>query len=681
MPDSVTIQPEILISELPPADQANAADQLEANQDGTTRRITLDQVSSLVAGSTQISGVIDEATASDIPSVKDFGAVGDGVADDTAAFQAAVTAAGQYAVPLYGVAGPVANTVTSWVYVPPGTYRISSVTFPAYVGIRGGTVTGRMTRETVIKHFDPTASCFILPGRNSVRGFYFDVNNTNVNSPTATPPTIASTPSAAANEVSDCIFQFAYIAIGAPSDGTSSTWTVNNVAGFFHHRLVYLKNTTDISYVSNLHGGPVESTVWSTATYAHANRVLVEMDNADGLVGENWFIWGGRGIYKHSGGTNLIVSLQNITGENITHGIDIASGSTNAHHISIDGGYVYDFDRVTADGFAFSNAANVTAHVSNFRFQGGGGGIPGLVQVSSTGSTFLSGCTFLGSATNTAIRKTSVAATLTVSDSYLRGFATFFSFAAGCDDNLVVSPSCVIQQGTGSLYSASPTGLADITQPLAYTVGAGNTPQTVITRRTPGSDHALIGKGSFLVHQQGAVAVGVGGMFEATGPNGTSTSTIGSRAAFKCYATDGTVGNEAARAHIRGYTAGAYGPAFVVFEKGGIGYQGAQGAGGTVTQATDKSAAVTLDRTTGQITMNNASLAAGASVSFTFNNATINQVDILHIKYSSGGTNNAYRIEALEAALSATVTVTNTTAGALAQAIVLKFYVFKTTAS
>jgi hypothetical protein len=54
---------------------------------------------------------------------------------------------------------------------------------------------------------------------------------------------------------------------------------------------------------------------------------------------------------------------------------------------------------------------------------------------------------------------------------------------------------------------------------------------------------------------------------------------------------------------------------------GGVGY--ATGAGGTVTQATTKSTGVTLNKITGQITMNNASLAAGTLVSFTLTDSTI----------------------------------------------------------
>ena len=46
-------------------------------------------------------------------------------------------------------------------------------------------------------------------------------------------------------------------------------------------------------------------------------------------------------------------------------------------------------------------------------------------------------------------------------------------------------------------------------------------------------------------------------------------------------------------------------------------------AGGTVTQATSKSTAVTLNKPCGQITMNNAALAANTSVAFLFNNSLL----------------------------------------------------------
>lgn len=107
----------------------------------------------------------------------------------------------------------------------------------------------------------------------------------------------------------------------------------------------------------------------------------------------------------------------------------------------------------------------------------------------------------------------------------------------------------------------------------------------------------------------------------------------------------------------------------------GIGYN--TGAGGTVTQATSKTTGVSLSRSCGTITLNAASLAAGTSVSFTFTNTAIAATDLVVMVHDSAGTLGAYSINVTPAAGSATVTVRNNTAGALAEAIVLRFAVIK----
>jgi hypothetical protein len=103
----------------------------------------------------------------------------------------------------------------------------------------------------------------------------------------------------------------------------------------------------------------------------------------------------------------------------------------------------------------------------------------------------------------------------------------------------------------------------------------------------------------------------------------------------------------------------------------GIGYS--TGAGGTVTQATSKATAVTLNTVTGQITTTAASLAAATIVSFTLNNSAITAEDAIVINHASGGTLGAYTVNAAPAAGSATISIRNNTTGALAQALVLRF--------
>lgn len=104
----------------------------------------------------------------------------------------------------------------------------------------------------------------------------------------------------------------------------------------------------------------------------------------------------------------------------------------------------------------------------------------------------------------------------------------------------------------------------------------------------------------------------------------------------------------------------------------------ATGAGGTVTQATNKSTAVTLNTLTGQITMNAASMAAAAIVTFTLNNSTLVAGDQLVCTHHATGTFGPYGIAARVTGNGAgAISVRNNSAAALAEAIVLKFSVIR----
>ena len=105
------------------------------------------------------------------------------------------------------------------------------------------------------------------------------------------------------------------------------------------------------------------------------------------------------------------------------------------------------------------------------------------------------------------------------------------------------------------------------------------------------------------------------------------------------------------------------------------------GEGGAVTQATSKSTAVTLSKKCGTITMNNAALAADSIVSFTLTNTTIAATDVVVLNHASGGTAGKYVLNAQAAAGSASINVTNISAGALSEAIVIRFAVIKAVAA
>ena len=113
----------------------------------------------------------------------------------------------------------------------------------------------------------------------------------------------------------------------------------------------------------------------------------------------------------------------------------------------------------------------------------------------------------------------------------------------------------------------------------------------------------------------------------------------------------------------------------VISSTGKHGY--ATGAGGTVTQATSKATAVTLSKSTGQITLNAAALAADTTVSFTLTNTVIEAGDILIMNHISAGTAGSYLLNAQSAAGSASINVRNITAGSLSEAIVIAFAVIK----
>ena len=113
----------------------------------------------------------------------------------------------------------------------------------------------------------------------------------------------------------------------------------------------------------------------------------------------------------------------------------------------------------------------------------------------------------------------------------------------------------------------------------------------------------------------------------------------------------------------------------------GVGY--ATGAGGVVTQLTDKSTAVTLNAICGTITMDAATLAHQSPVAFTLTNSAIAATDVVAVSVKSGGTAGAYLVSAgAVAAGSCSITLFNCqTAGNLSEAVVLSFAVIKAVAA
>jgi hypothetical protein len=104
-----------------------------------------------------------------------------------------------------------------------------------------------------------------------------------------------------------------------------------------------------------------------------------------------------------------------------------------------------------------------------------------------------------------------------------------------------------------------------------------------------------------------------------------------------------------------------------------IGYTAA--AQGTVTQATSKSTAVTLNKAAGAITMNAASLATATNATFTLNNSFISSNDTIILTIASGqATAGSYNVFANAlAAGTVSITLRNISGGTLSEAIVINF--------
>jgi hypothetical protein len=109
------------------------------------------------------------------------------------------------------------------------------------------------------------------------------------------------------------------------------------------------------------------------------------------------------------------------------------------------------------------------------------------------------------------------------------------------------------------------------------------------------------------------------------------------------------------------------------------------GAGGAVTQATSKSTGVTINRPSGQITVNNAALASGAVVSFTVTNSCVRTTDNIVLTMRQDGTTNLanYQVWALAAIAdgSFVICLRNIGGASLSESPIINFAVVKSVAA
>ena len=101
------------------------------------------------------------------------------------------------------------------------------------------------------------------------------------------------------------------------------------------------------------------------------------------------------------------------------------------------------------------------------------------------------------------------------------------------------------------------------------------------------------------------------------------------------------------------------------------------GAGGAVTQGTDKSTTVVLNKATGLITMHAASMAAAATVAFSVTNSTCASTDSVILNHQATGNPYDYQMWVRPGVGTFVVYVKNISSGPLAEAVVISFSIVK----
>ena len=155
--------------------------------------------------------------------------------------------------------------------------------------------------------------------------------------------------------------------------------------------------------------------------------------------------------------------------------------------------------------------------------------------------------------------------------------------------------------------------------------------------------------------------------------NGNANISVGSTANVVVVATTGqyVTGLQSVTGNIVTST----GNIIVNGDSGKIGY--ATGAGGTVSQSGNKSGGVTLNKQSGEITMQNTNLAADTTVNFVLTNSVISSTDLLLINQTSTANSGGYVFNAICGTGNANIAVRNVMASTAGDAIVLRFAVIK----
>lgn len=244
--------------------------------------------------------------------------------------------------------------------------------------------------------------------------------------------------------------------------------------------------------------------------------------------------------------------------------------------------------------------------------------------------------------------------------------------------------------GTTKISSADGTGVTELVVPESgnlVSVGTAVTDNAVA--RYDGTTGKLQNSG-VIIDDNGNVGIGTSSPVVNLGKslhiyNNINTGTANSNATLKLESANRNsaiilqgITNTISMSTSAGVSAGGISMDSTIgttlfFGSKGFGY--GAGAGGTVTQLTSKSTAVTLNKPCGRIIMNNASLAAGAIALFQVNNnlvITTDNISVIAIDNANYEVTLGWNTTG-----GFTIRVKNITAGALSESLNIQFLVCK----
>lgn len=577
----------------------------------------------------------------DIVSVKDFGAVGDGVTNDTLAVQAAID---------------VALTVNGQVFFPPGKYRCDSaitVTMPNSAGW-ATTSTTSVAIGLGTKTFTVAAGLAIIAGNTvtanaGTLGQGYMSGTVTSYGGTSLQINVTSISGSGTYAGWDIVQNFrntnAIASLTIFGSGQDNTIVYFPASDGFNFVLSSQQHTVHVKDVSITTGQLAASkAVIFTNSYPYFGTFVAQSDFTNVTF---------RGDTGYSQGTSVwftCVEIANVSDINFNNVNFLGSGipSGNGLVISSPGAGSFDAPTTTATNFNLVNC--------NFTFLGQGINYGENTQTLQIANSFfaqnttdiyvppnsgtlqgltIDGCTFFKGAPGDCIYITSPLPNLIITNNFITSHSGFRGIAMDEGNNTTIV-------GNQFLPADVPNGATAAIQINKTDVGS----LTIIDGNTFSSTTI----GCLLNDDATGVYVG---------PGNTCTSNM-TLVTESSNATGNTI-----YFGLRSKTKTA-----------AIGY--ATGAGAAVTQLTNKTTGVTINSATGQITTANSLLNNGSTAVFQVTNSVVESTDIVLVATPSGNyTARTYNYGAgvFDIAL------TNVSGGALSDAVLITFAVIKCVAS